>query len=485
MPSLHTASLIEIRDRLACGDVSAEAVTRACLDRIAATEPALHALLTVREEAVEEAARMDKAGPDPSRPLWGVPITLKDVLSTQGIRTTAASRMLEHYVPFFDAHVVERLRAAGAIVLGKNNMDEFAMGGSTENSAFTPTCNPWNVTRVPGGSSGGSAASVAAGQCFASIASDTGGSIRQPAALCGCVGLKPTYGRVSRYGVLAYASSFDQVGPITRTVADSALVLSVIAGHDPRDSTSSPRPVDDYLAALDATRLEGLAIGVPREFFGEGMDPAVRALCAKTLTLLTERGAELVDVSLPCSTRHAIAAYYVLATAEASSNLARFDGVRYGHRADAPRDLADLYTRSRTEGFGDEVQRRILLGTYVLSSGYYDAYYRKAAQVRRLIREDFQRVLCVCDALIAPVSPIPAWTLGEKVDDPLTMYLMDIYTASLNLAGLPGLSLPVGLTPDRLPVGMQLMGNPFDEAHLLGIGNALAQAVGSIGTPDL
>ena len=483
--SVHTASLVTIRDRLARGEVSAEAVTSACLERINATEPALHALLHVREQALEEARRLDAQGPDPSRPLWGVPVTLKDVLATRGTPTTAGSKILENFVPFYDAHVVEKLQEAGAIVLGKNNQDEFAMGSSTENSAYQATANPWDVSRVPGGSSGGSAASVAAGQCFASLGTDTGGSIRQPAALCGCVGLKPTYGRVSRYGVIAYGSSLDQVGPMTRTVQDSALVLSVIAGNDSRDSTSSPRPVDDYLGASQREDLSGLALGVPREFFGEGMDPEVEALCRKTLDLAVERGAELVPVSLPLATRHAIAAYYVLATAEASSNLARYDGIRYGRRADQPEDLQDLYVRSRTEGFGDEVQRRILLGTYVLSAGYYDAYYRKAAQVRRLIREDFQRVLCACDAILAPVSPVPAWERGAKVDDPLTMYLMDIYTVSLNLAGLPGLAFPVGLTANRLPVGMQIMGSPFAEGTLLGIGNALSQAVGDIGQPNL
>ena len=482
---MHTLSLLEIRDRLADTSVTAEAATKACLDRIAATEPTLHALLHVRDEALEEARALDAKGPD-GRPLWGVPVTVKDVLATQGTPTTAGSRILENFVPFYDAHVVERLREAGAVILGKNNQDEFAMGSGTDNSAYQATGNPWDPTRVPGGSSGGSAASVTACQCYASLGTDTGGSIRQPAALCGCVGLKPTYGRVSRYGVIAYGSSLDQVGPMTRTVKDSALMLSVIAGHDARDSTSSPRPVEDYLAAADRRDLSGVVLGVPREFFGEGMAPEVEELCRKTVKLAEDLGAELVDVSVPLATRHAIAAYYVLATAEASSNLARYDGIRYGRRAEHPKDLADLYVRSRTEGFGDEVQRRILLGTYVLSSGYYDAYYRKAAQVRRLIREDFQRVLCVCDALIAPVSPVPAWKLGSKVDDPLTTYLMDIFTVSLNLAGLPGLAFPVGLAGSegsRLPVGMQLMGSPFAEGALLGIGNALHAAVGDIGLP--
>lgn len=473
MSDLIQASLAEIRARLAGGDVSAEAVAKACLDRIAETEPSIHALITVREQALEEARALDAQGPDASKPLWGVPVTVKDAIVTKGTRTTAGSKILGGFNPFYDAFVVERLKEAGAVIVGKNNMDEFAMGSSTENSAFGPTRNPRDPERVPGGSSGGSAASVAANQCYASLGTDTGGSIRQPAALCGCVGLKPTYGRVSRYGVIAYGSSLDQVGPLTRTVEDAALVLSVIAGHDKRDSTSSPRPVENY-ADFSRTDLKGVRLGVPREFMAEGLDGPVAKACQDALDRARGLGAELVDVSLPHATRHAIAAYYIVAMAEASSNLSRFDGVRYGYRAADPKNLDDLYCRSRSEGFGQEVQRRILLGTYVLSAGYYDAYYKKAAQVRRLIRQDYLNALGSCDALFGPVSPVTAWKLGSIIDDPLKMYLMDIYTVSLNLAGLPGLSFPVG-EADGLPVGMQLIGRDFDEAGILGIGNVLSK----------
>ena len=473
MSDLIQTSLAEIRARLAGGDVTAEAVTKACLDRIAETEPSIHALITVREQALEEARALDAQGPDASKPLWGVPVTVKDAIVTKGTRTTAGSKILGGFNPFYDAFVVERLKEAGAVIVGKNNMDEFAMGSSTENSAFGPTRNPRDPERIPGGSSGGSAASVAANQCYASLGTDTGGSIRQPAALCGCVGLKPTYGRVSRYGVIAYGSSLDQVGPLTRTVEDAALVLSVIAGHDKRDSTSSPRPVDNY-ADFSRADLKGVRLGVPREFMAEGLDGPVAKACQDALDRARDLGAELVDVSLPHATRHAIAAYYIVAMAEASSNLSRFDGVRYGYRAADPKNLDDLYCRSRSEGFGQEVQRRILLGTYVLSAGYYDAYYKKAAQVRRLIRQDYLNALGSCDALFGPVSPVTAWKLGSIIDDPLKMYLMDIYTVSLNLAGLPGLSFPVG-EADGLPVGMQLIGRDFVEAGILGIGNVLSK----------
>lgn len=471
MTDLVNASLAEVRGQLAKGEVSAETVVKASLERIAATEPDIHALITVHEQAVEKARALDAQGPDPSKPLWGVPVTVKDAIATKGLRTTAGSKILGNFTPFYDAFVVERLKTAGAVIVGKNNMDEFAMGSSTENSAFGPTRNPRDPQRVPGGSSGGSAASVAACQCYASLGTDTGGSIRQPAALCGCVGLKPTYGRVSRYGVIAYGSSLDQVGPLTRTVEDAAIMLSVIAGHDKRDSTSSPRPVDTY--ALSRSDLKGVRLGVPREFMSEGLDGPVAAACRDALDRARDLGAELVDVSLPHATRHAIAAYYIVAMAEASSNLSRFDGVRYGYRAANAANLDDLYCRSRSEGFGQEVQRRILLGTYVLSAGYYDAYYRKAAQVRRLIREDYLAALGSCDALFGPVSPVTAWEIGSIIDDPLKMYLMDIYTVSLNLAGLPGLSFPVG-EADGLPVGMQLIGKDFDEAALLDIGNVLS-----------
>lgn len=476
MTALTTATLAQIRTKLATREVSAEEVTKACLDRIAATEPSLHALITVREEALEEARSLDAtSSPDPDKPLWGVPVTVKDAIVTNGTRTTAGSRMLGDFTPFYDAHVVARLRQAGAIIVGKNNMDEFAMGSSTENSAFGPTRNPRDPERIPGGSSGGSAASVTAFQCFASLGTDTGGSIRQPAALCGCVGLKPTYGRVSRYGVIAYGSSLDQVGPLTRTVEDAGIMLSVLAGHDPRDSTSSPHPVDTYTNQT-RTDLKGVRLGIPREFMSEGLDGSVATACQAALEKAQSLGATLVEVSLPHATRHAIAAYYIVAMAEASSNLSRFDGVRYGHRAANPLNLDDLYTRSRTEGFGTEVQRRILLGTYVLSAGYYDAYYRKAAQVRRLIRQDYLTALESCDALFGPVSPVTAWKLGSIIDDPLKMYLMDIYTVSLNLAGLPGLAFPVGLA-DGLPVGMQLIGRDFAESELLSLGCVLEQQI--------
>lgn len=456
---------------------SVEAVT-ACLDRIEATEPKVAALLTVdREGALACAAALDREGPDPGKPLWGVPVTVKDALCTRGLRTTAASRILENFVPCYDAFAVRRLREAGAVIVGKANMDEFAMGSTTENSAFKPTRNPRDTGRVPGGSSGGSAASVTARQCFASLGTDTGGSIRQPASLCGCVGLKPTYGRVSRYGVIAYGSSLDQVGPLARTVEDCARVLTVIAGHDARDATCAPLASQDYAAGLTACPLKGARLGIPREFFGQGLDGEVRQACRAAMDAAQAQGAALVEVSLP-HTEAAIATYYIIAMAEASSNLARYDGVRYGRRAAPVDSLEDLYVRSRTEGFGQEVRRRIMLGAYVLSSGYYDAYYRKAAQVRRLIRDEYLAALDQCDALWAPVSPVTAWAAGSHADDPLQMYLMDAYTLSLNLAGLPGLSQPVGLgAASGLPVGMQLIGRAFDEARLLALGHALEQVL--------
>ena len=482
MAELFELSLCEARDLVRSGKTSAEALTASCLKRIEATEPSIGALLARRdEEALEQARDMDKNRPADlsDKPLWGVPVTVKDALTLKGLPTTAASRILEGFMSPYDAFVVEKLKQAGAIILGKNNMDEFAMGSTTEHSAWNITANPWDVTRVPGGSSGGSAASVAACQCFASLGSDTGGSIRQPASLCGCVGIKPTYGRVSRYGLLAYASSFDQVGPLARTVEDAAAVLQVIAGHDERDSTSSPVPVPDYQTALNAQGdLSGLTLGMPREFFNhEGLDEGVAAACRRAVETARSLGATIVEVSLP-HTEYAIASYYILAAAEASSNLARYDGVRYGHRTADPKNLEDMYTSSRTEGFGPEVQRRILLGSYVLSAGYYDAYYRKAAQVRRLIRQDYLDALQSCDMLLAPVSPVPAWQIGHMADDPLQMYFMDIFTLSLNLAGLPGLSIPVGMS-GSLPVGIQLMGRAFDEGRLFLAGDKLTRALGT------
>jgi len=469
MSQLFHHSLTQIRDLLRTGEIKAQDATTACLERIAATEPALDALLHVAgEEAIAQARTMDAQGPDAARPLWGVPIIIKDVLTTIGMPTTCGSKILENFVPVYDAHCVTKLKEAGAIILGKANMDEFAMGSSTENSAYKLTKNPWNTARVPGGSSGGSAASVAAGQCFASIGTDTGGSIRQPASFCGIVGLKPSYGRVSRRGLIAYGSSLDQAGPMTRTVADAAEILQIIAGHDPLDSTSVNVPVPDYLAALGRKdSLKGLRLGMPEQYWGEGLSAEVDAACRSAIDLATSLGAEIVPVSLP-HTEYAIATYYILAMAEASSNLARFDGVRYGHRSSETRDLATMYTRSRCEGFGEEVMRRIMLGTYVLSAGYYDAYYKKAAQVRRLIRQDFLNALTECDLLCGPACPTTAFAIGENTADPLQMYLTDIFTISLNLSGLPGLSLPVGLGKDSgMPVGLQLFAGNMDEARLL------------------
>jgi aspartyl-tRNA(Asn)/glutamyl-tRNA(Gln) amidotransferase subunit A len=487
MSQLVDQSLTQIRDALREKRVSAQEATAACLERIAATEPRLDALLHVAGEAAMAQARaLDAQGPDPSKPLWGVPVTVKDVLATVGLPTTCGSKILEHFIPVYDACCVTRLKEAGAIILAKTNMDEFAMGSSTENSAFKQTKNPWNTAHVPGGSSGGSAASVAAGQCFASIGTDTGGSIRQPASFCGIVGVKPTYGRVSRRGLVAYGSSLDQAGPMTRTVPDAALMLQVIAGHDPEDSTSMNVPVPDYVAALGRFEsLRGLRLGLPEEYWGEGLSSEVDAACRAAVELAVSLGAEVVPVSLP-HTRYAIATYYILAMAEASSNLARFDGVRYGHRSSQAQDLATMYTRSRCEGFGEEVMRRIMLGTYVLSAGYYDAYYKKAAQVRRLIRQDFEQALTRCDLICGPACPTTAFALGENTADPLQMYLTDIFTISLNLSGLPGMSLPVGLGRDTgLPVGLQLFGGSMDEERLLGVAAALERHLPALAAPPL
>ena len=471
-------------DLLQKKELSATELTSQCLKRIEATEPKLGALLAIDSEgALAQAKALDDKGPNPSQPLWGVPVTVKDVILTRGLTTTAGSRMLETFVPPYDAFVVERLRQAGAVILGKANMDEFAMGSTTENSAYHAAHNPWDIQRVPGGSSGGSAVSVASGQCFASLGTDTGGSIRQPAALCGCVGMKPTYGRVSRYGVIAYGSSLDQVGPLARSVSDCARVLSVIAGHDQRDATSSPNEVPDYLESLSSVSLKGVRFGLPKEFYGEGLAGDVSEVCAGTIQKLVEAGAERVDVSLP-HTHAAIATYYIIAMAEASSNLARYDGVRYGYRSSQITDLESLYVRSRTEGFGQEVRRRIMLGAFVLSSGYYDAYYKKAAQVRRIIRDEYVAALDQCDVLLCPVSPVTAWPLGQHANDPLKMYLMDAYTLSLNLAGLPGLSLPAGKA-SGLPVGMQIIGKAFAETQLLRIGKAIESVLPNIGCPQL
>jgi aspartyl-tRNA(Asn)/glutamyl-tRNA(Gln) amidotransferase subunit A len=466
-PSFQTARAI--RDAVSAGRVSAVEVCQSSLDRINTTDATLGAFLSVAaERALDRARTIDQE--KHRGPLAGVPVAVKDNIITRGIRTTAASRMLKDYLPPYDATVITRLEAAGAIIIGKTNCDEFAMGSSTENSAFGPSRNPWDPERTPGGSSGGSAVAVAAGMTPLGLGSDTGGSIRQPASFCGIVGLKPTYGRVSRYGLIAFASSLDQIGPLARTAHDAALALSVLAGPDPRDSTVSRQAVPDYSSALSGD-IRGLRIGVPRSMLQQGVDESVRGCFFQALEVLRERGADIIDIELPHA-RYAISTYYFVATAEASSNLARYDGVRYGFRADGNLDLRDMYEKTRRQGFGPEVKRRIMLGTYVLSAGYYDAYYLKAQQVRTLVRRDYEQAFQKVDAVAMPTSPTPAFKIGEHVEDPLQVYLMDVFTVSANLAGLPAISVPCGLTPNRLPTGLQMTGRPFDEATLLRIGDA-------------
>jgi aspartyl-tRNA(Asn)/glutamyl-tRNA(Gln) amidotransferase subunit A len=464
-----------IRDDVARGRTSAVEICRACLDRTASVNPVLNAFnLVSAERALTQASEIDRrrAAGETLGPLAGVPVALKDNLCVRGVKTTASSRILEHFVPPYDATVVARLTAAGAVVVGKTNCDEFAMGSSNENSAFGPVRNPWAQDRTPGGSSGGSAAAVAARCVPLALGSDTGGSIRQPAAFCGVVGLKPTYGRVSRYGLLAFASSLDQIGPITHTVRDAALALNALAGTDPCDATSSHEPVPDFTAALTGA-IKGIRVGVPRAFVTEGVDNGVRTAFDTAIETLRGSGARLVDIDLPHA-RYAIPVYYLVATAEASSNLARYDGVRYGYRSarDKDQNLQQMYSRTRDEGFGAEVKRRIMLGTYVLSAGYYDAYYLKAQQVRTLLRHDYQRAFETVDVVAMPTSPIPPFKLGEKTDDPLQMYLADVFTVSANLAGLPAISIPCGFSGGNLPIGLQLTGRMFDEATLLRVADA-------------
>ncbi len=483
--ALTHLSLGEASERLADRSVSARELAEACLARVAGTDDRVGAFLRVTAEralAQADAADRRAAARDRRGPLDGVPIALKDLFLTRGVETTAGSRMLEGFVPPYDATVVERLEAAGAVSLGKLNLDEFAMGSSNEQSAYKPCRNPWDLARTPGGSSGGSAAALAARQCFGTLGTDTGGSIRLPASFCGVVGLKPTYGRVSRHGVVAFASSLDQVGPLGRTVRDVALLLGAIAGRDPRDMTSSARPVDDYLAGLEGG-VAGLRIGVPREWFAGGVEPGVEREVRGALARLERGGAALVEISLP-HTRYGIGAYYLIATAEASSNLARYDGVRYGLRAREPRGLAEMYAESRRRGLGAEPKRRIMLGTFALSAGYHDAYYTRAQQVRTLIRRDFDAAFERCDVVAGPVSPGPAFRLGERSSDPLQMYLADVFTITCNLAALPGLSVPAGLA-GGLPVGLQLVGRPFDEATLLRAARALEREVGPLPAPPL
>ncbi|MBN8228841.1 Asp-tRNA(Asn)/Glu-tRNA(Gln) amidotransferase subunit GatA [Corallococcus macrosporus] len=473
MSSLTDLSMLELAAKLASREVSSVEATRASLQRIAQVDPKVRAFLRVDEAGALKAAEASdarrKAG-SPLSALDGVPVGLKDIFLTEGVETTCGSRILEGFVPPYDATVVRLLKEAGLPMVGKLNMDEFAMGSSNESSAYFPTHNPWDLTRTPGGSSGGSAAAVAAREVFGALGTDTGGSIRQPAALTNTVGLKPTYGRVSRYGVIAFASSLDQPGPMARTVGDTAALFQLIARHDPLDSTSADVETPDCLTGLE-DGVRGLKLGVPREYFAEGMDPEVAGTLRASLEELEKLGATLVDVSLP-HTKYALATYYLLASSEASSNLARYDGIRYGQRAKDARGLKELYTQTRGQGFGAEVKRRIMLGTYALSAGYYDAYYLRAQKVRTLIREDFTKVFQQVDAIVSPTSPVPAFKLGAKVDDPLSMYLMDVYTLPCNLAGLPGLSVPCGFTQGGLPIGMQLLGRPFDEARLLRIARA-------------
>ncbi len=470
---LTDLTLLELASKLQSREVSSVEATRACLARVAKVDGRVKAFLTVDEAGALAAAAASDARRQAGKaagPLDGVPVGLKDIFLTEGLRTTCGSKILEQFIPPYDGTVVARLKAAGLPILGKLNQDEFAMGSSTESSAFFPTRNPWDLTRSPGGSSGGSSAAVASRQVFAALGTDTGGSIRQPAALTNTVGLKPTYGRVSRYGVIAFASSLDQVGPIAQTVGDAAALLQTFAGRDPKDATSADVPVPDFSAALELG-VEGLRLGVPKEYFVPGMDPEVEQAVRGALAALEKAGAKLVEVSLP-HTRHALATYYLLAPAEASSNLARYDGVRFGLRAKDAKGLQELYTQTREAGFGAEVKRRIMLGTYALSAGYYDAYYLKAQKVRTLIRKDFTEAFSQVDALVSATSPVPAFPLGERVNDPLQMYLLDVLTLPCNLAGLPGLSVPCGFTRAKLPVGLQILGKPFDEATVLRVGRA-------------
>ena len=461
--------------------VSSVELASEALARIDASQPTLNAFITIDRDGAMQAARDADAriASGDASPLTGVPIAHKDVLMTAGLRTTCASRMLASFVAPYDAHVVSRLRDAGAVLVGKTNMDEFAMGSSTENSWFGPARNPWNTEMVAGGSSGGSAVAVAAELVAACTGTDTGGSIRQPAALSGVCGLKPTYGLCSRYGLVAFASSLDTPGPLAHDALDCALMLAAMAGHDARDSTSLPRTTVDYAHALrEATTtrpLDGIRIGMPAEYFGAGIDDEIARALHEALHVLRELGATTVDVTLP-AVKHAIPVYYVIAPAEASSNLSRFDGVRYGHRAERYTDLTDMYEKTRAEGFGAEVKRRILVGTYVLSHGYYDAYYLKAQQVRRLIADDFQRAFSQCDAIVGPTTPTPAFPIGSKADDPVQMYLNDIFTVAANLTGMPAMSIPCGMTDNGLPIGLQLQANHFDEAMLLRIAHRFQQA---------
>ncbi len=463
----HELSIGQARVALDSRELSSRELTKSCLDRIEAVEDTVHSFISItREEALQQAEAADRIiAEGAAAPLCGIPFSLKDLLCTRGVTTTCGSRMLENFIPPYDATVVEKLKKQGAVILGKVAMDEFAMGSTSENCAYNVPENPWKKGFVAGGSSGGSASSVAAMECLGSLGSDTGGSIRQPASLCGVVGMKPTYGRVSRYGLVAFASSLDQVGPLTRNVTDSAMMMNAISGYDRRDSTSVQQELPDFTKAL-STGMKGVKVGIPAEYFGKGLDPEVAAVVENGIQLLRDAGAETVEVSLP-HTEYCVAVYYLIASAEASSNLARYDGVVYGYREQDAESLIDMYRETRSNGFGDEVKRRILIGTYALSSGYYDAYYKKASQVRTLILNDFQKAYESCGLIVSPVTPTPAWKRGAHADDPLALYLSDILTISANLAGIPGISVPGGFSSGGLPVGIQLQGPHFQEEVLL------------------
>jgi aspartyl-tRNA(Asn)/glutamyl-tRNA(Gln) amidotransferase subunit A len=473
--NIFDMTILELHGALKGKQLSSAEATKAMLERIEAVEPKVGSFITVTpERALADADAADiRIAAGTTDLLTGIPLALKDIFLTEGIRTTCGSRILDNFIPPYSATSYEKLKKRGVVLLGKLNQDEFAMGSSNESSAYGATRNPWDTTCIPGGSSGGSAAAVAARQAVATLGTDTGGSIRQPASHCGCVGLKPTYGRVSRYGVIAYASSLDQVGPLTRDVTDCAIMLEAVAGHDPKDSTSVDTPVPDYTAALN-NGVKGLKIGLPKEYFIDGLDPDVQRAMDAAIETYRRLGAEFVDISLP-HTDYAVATYYLIATAEASSNLARYDGVRFGHRAEAE-GLLEMYTKSRSEGFGSEVKRRIMIGTYALSSGYYDAYYVKAQKVRTLIMNDFIKAFADVDVMLTPVAPTPAFKIGEKINDPLQMYLSDIFTIPVNLAGTCAMSLPAGFSATGLPIGLQLIGKPFGEETILRAGYAFEQA---------
>ena len=473
---LHKLTIHQLHDLLVKKEATSKEITEAFYRRIRDVDDKIKAYLILREEeALRQAERVDQkiSKGEKIGDLAGIPLGLKDILCTKGIRTTCGSKILGGYVPFYDGTVVQKLKERDAVLLGKLNMDEFAMGSSTENSAYQITHNPWDLSRIPGGSSGGSAASVAAHECSAALGTDTGGSIRQPASCCGIVGMKPTYGRVSRYGLVAFASSLDQIGPLTKDVEDCAIMMNSISGYDPKDSTSVYLEVPEYKQSLRSD-VKGLRIGIPNEYFIEGMDPDVEKAITEAIDHFKRWGAEVQRISLP-HTEFAVAVYYIICTAEASSNLARYDGVKYGHRATEFKDLMEMYMHTRAEGFGPEVKRRIILGTYVLSAGYYDAYYRKASQVRTLMKMDFDEAFQNVDAILTPTAPTPAFRIGEKVEDPLQMYLSDVFTIPVNLAGIPAITIPCGFSHEGLPIGLQIMGKHFDEGKLLRIAYTFEQ----------